>query len=161
MPGDVESNVNAHSVAEVWIEQFKKWVLADGQYGGIAELKGVPLNGVELQRALAEEQPVNCRVCTSRCGGWKQFIAPNMYYFKIVDDQRPWWSAGVFRQLVPVPKGAPPSCEPHRGKRGSIRQRDIHFESLHFLSSSKTKSDTGPQSGFFTICNNFVNPLYN
>jgi hypothetical protein len=107
MPCDVEKNTNSHSVAEVWIEQFKKWVLADGQYGAIAELNGVPLNGVELQQALAEEQSVQCRVCISRCNGWKQFIASNMYYFKVSDDQRLWWTGGSSKQWVLVPKGAP------------------------------------------------------
>jgi transglutaminase-like putative cysteine protease len=38
MPRDVETRSEAHSVAEVWLDEFSKWVLADGQYGAIGEL---------------------------------------------------------------------------------------------------------------------------
>ncbi len=106
LPSDVETRNEAHSVAEVWVEQFNKWILADGQYGTIAELNGVPLNAVELQHALAEEQPVNCQVGDSVCGDWKRFILQNMYYFKIADDQR-FYGGAFSKQLVLVPKGAP------------------------------------------------------
>jgi transglutaminase-like putative cysteine protease len=106
LPRDVETRSEAHSVAEVWLEQFRKWVLADGQYGTIGELNGVPLNGIELQAALAQGQPVRCSVGEAACAEWKPFILRNAYYFKIGDDQRSF-HRNIQKQLVLVPKGAP------------------------------------------------------
>jgi len=106
LPRDVETRSEAHSVAEVWLEQFHKWVLADGQYGTIGELNGVPLSGIELQAAFAEDQPVSCSVGPTACAEWKPFILRNAYYFKMGDDQR-LFHRSTSRQLVLVPKGAP------------------------------------------------------
>jgi hypothetical protein len=36
-------------VAEVWLDQYKKWVFVDGQYAVVTEEKGIPLNAVEFQ----------------------------------------------------------------------------------------------------------------
>ena len=52
MPADVESSDNDHVVTEVWLATLNKFVLADGQYGTIAELDGKPLNAIELQNAI-------------------------------------------------------------------------------------------------------------
>lgn len=106
LPRDVETRSEAHSVAEVWLESRGKWVLADGQYGAIGELDGVPLSGLELQAAFAADKPVRCVVGESICAEWKPFILRNAYYFKTGNDAR------AFRrefksQLVLVPKGAP------------------------------------------------------
>jgi len=106
LPRDVETRSEAHSVAEVWLEHFQKWVLADGQYGIIAELDGIPLNGIELQAAFAADRPVVCSGGVSVCGEWKPFIVRNAYYFKTADDQRSF-KRSMKRQLVLVPKGAP------------------------------------------------------
>ncbi len=106
LPRDVETRSEAHSVAEVWLKQFHKWVLADGQYGAIAELDGVPLSGLELQAAFAAERPVVCSAGASVCSEWKPFILRNAFYFKTADDQR-LFGRSVTRQLVLVPKGAP------------------------------------------------------
>ena len=106
LPADVETRSEAHSVAEVWLPALAKWVLADGQYGIIAEKDGVPLNGVELQSALATDlQRVSCATNQERCAGWKGFILPNMYYFKIAANQRRFEHAAG-PQLVLVPRGA-------------------------------------------------------
>ena len=106
LPRDVETRSEAHSVAEVWLEQFHKWVLADGQYGAIGELDGVPLGGIELQAAFAADKPVRCAVGAAVCAEWKPFILRNAYYFKIGDDQRSF-HRNIQKQLVLVPKGAP------------------------------------------------------
>jgi len=87
-------------------ECFGKWVLADGQYGTIAESEGVPLNGIELQAALAREAPVSCAAGADRCREWKVFILPNMFYFKIPVNQSSF-AAGARPQLVLVPRAAP------------------------------------------------------
>jgi len=106
LPRDVETRSEAHSVAEVWLDQLHKWVLADGQYGAIGELDGVPLSGIELQAALASDRPVVCSVGDAACSEWKPFILRNAYYFKTADDQR-LFKRGMKSQLVLVPKGAP------------------------------------------------------
>jgi hypothetical protein len=106
LPRDVETRSEAHSVAEVWLDQFHKWVLADGQYGAIGELDGVPLNGIELQAALASDRPVVCSAGATTCGEWKPFILRNAYYFKAADDQH-LFKRSMKNQLVLVPNGAP------------------------------------------------------
>ena len=115
LPRDVETRSEAHSVAEVWLEQFHKWVLADGQYGAVGELDGVPLNGIELQKAFAEDKPVKCAVGAEVAAEWKPFILRNAFYFKFGDDQRSFLHK-TSRQLVLVPKGAP---EPHKFAGGN------------------------------------------
>ncbi|MGA2532168.1 MAG: transglutaminase domain-containing protein [Candidatus Aminicenantales bacterium] len=115
LPREVETRSEAHSVAEVWLEQFHKWVLADGQYGAIGELGGVPLNGIELQKAFAEDKPVKCVVGAEVAAEWKPFILRNAFYFKFGDNQRSF-HRGTNRQLVLVPKGAP---EPHKFAGGN------------------------------------------
>jgi hypothetical protein len=106
LPRDVETRSEAHSVAEVWLDQFQKWVLADGQYGAIGELEGVPLNGVELQAAFAEDRPVVCSAGNDTCNEWKPFILRNAFYFKTADSQR-LFRRSMKSQLVLVPRGAP------------------------------------------------------
>jgi len=115
LPRDVETRSEAHSVAEVWLEQFHKWVLADGQYGAIGELDGVPLNGIELQAAFAADRPVAAKVGADILPEWKPFILRNAYYFKTGDNQRSY-GGKTGRQLVLVPKGAP---EPHKFAGGN------------------------------------------
>ena len=104
LPADVETRSEAHAVAEVWVE--KKWVIADGQFGIVPELDGIPLSAVELQAALAAERPVRCRGNEARCAEWKRFILPNLYYFKTVTDQRRF-EGKAESMLILVPKGAP------------------------------------------------------
>jgi hypothetical protein len=115
LPRDVETGSEAHSVAEVWLEQYYKWVLADGQYGAIGELDGVPLSGLELQAAFAADKPVRCASGKAVCAEWKPFILRNAFYFKIGDDQRSY-RRSFKRQLVLVPKGA---AEPHKFAGGN------------------------------------------
>jgi hypothetical protein len=115
LPREVETRSEAHSVAEVWLEPFHKWVLADGQYGAVGELDGVPLNGIELQKAFAEDKPVKCAVGAEVAAEWKPFILRNAFYFKFGDDQRSFLHK-TSRQLVLVPKGAP---EPHKFAGGN------------------------------------------
>jgi hypothetical protein len=115
LPREVETRSEAHSVAEVWLDQFHKWVLADGQYGAIGELDGVPLNGIELQKAFAEDKPVKCIVGADVAAEWKPFILRNAFYFKFGDDQRSFLHK-TNRQLVLVPKGSP---EPHKFAGGN------------------------------------------
>ncbi len=106
MPRDVETKSEAHSVAEVWLDDLKKWVLADGQYGAIGELDGVPLSAVELQAAFADDRPVVCSAGGAVLAEWKPFILRNAFFFKMGNDQRAF-EHRTTAQLVLVPKGAP------------------------------------------------------
>lgn len=105
LPRDVETGSEAHSVAEVWLEEFHKWVLADGQYGAIGELDGAPLSAVELQAALVADRPVVCSAGEAVLAEWKPFLLRNAFYFKMADDQRAF-EHRIQRQLVLVPRGA-------------------------------------------------------
>ena len=40
-----------HGVCEVWVNQFKKWVLIDAHFDTHYEIKGVPLSAYEIHRA--------------------------------------------------------------------------------------------------------------
>ena len=106
LPRDVETRSEAHSVAEVWLAALGKWVLADGQYGAVAELDGVPLSAIELQAALAADRNVVCSAGEGAFAEWKPFILRNAYYFKFGNEQRAF-ERGTTAQLVLVPKGAP------------------------------------------------------
>jgi hypothetical protein len=106
LPREVETRSEAHSVAEVWLDDLKKWVLADGQYGAMGELDGVPLSGIELQAAFAEDRTVVCSAGADVLVEWKPFILRNSYFFKMGNDQRAF-EHRTTAQLVLVPKGAP------------------------------------------------------
>ncbi|KAA0254175.1 MAG: hypothetical protein EDX89_11040 [Acidobacteria bacterium] len=105
LPKDVETRSEAHSVAEAWLPGRAKWVLLDGQYGIVPVRDGVPLNAVELQKALAEDAPLSCLGASARCEEWKWFVGRNLFYFKVAQDQRRFGGAAS-PQLVLVPKGA-------------------------------------------------------
>ncbi len=106
LPREVETRSEAHSVAEVWLEGFGKWVLADGQWGVVAELDGVPLNAIEVQAALAADRKVVCSAGDGVYAEWKPFILRNAFFIKMGNDQRAF-EHRTTAQLVLVPKGAP------------------------------------------------------
>ncbi len=106
LPKDVETRSEAHSVVEVWLPEFEKWVIADAQYGIVPDVLGVPLNALELQKAIAEEAAIECRGNSVACSKWKAFILPNIFYLKIAEDQHRFGVKTGEKQLVLVPKGA-------------------------------------------------------
>jgi hypothetical protein len=106
LPREVETRSEAHSVAEVWLEGFGKWVLADGQWGVVAELDGIPLNAIEVQAALAADRKVVCSAGDKVLAEWKPFILRNAFFIKMGNDQRAF-ERRTTAQLVLVPKGAP------------------------------------------------------
>jgi hypothetical protein len=106
LPADVEMRSEAHAVAEVWLPQFKKWVIADGQFGIVPELYGIPLSALELQSAIAKDEAVRCRGNEDRCSAWKQFILPNMFYFKTLANQHRFGGGEPSGMLILVPNGA-------------------------------------------------------
>ncbi len=106
-----------HVVAEVWIPQFNKWVIVDGQFGVIPELRGEPLNAVEFQRALAENtKELTLRSVHERDKyAYFDWIYPYLFYFDFNEDQRFFGKAfenesrrydPIGRKIMLVPQGA-------------------------------------------------------
>jgi hypothetical protein len=119
LPRDVEKRADAHSVAEVWLHQYKKWAIADAQYGIAPTLDGQPLSGLELQDTLVHEKQIECGTDAATCAKWSNWIAQYLYYFKIEREQR-WYPRGKSNpQLVLLPKGAP-HPKLYNGKEGGV-----------------------------------------
>ncbi|MHC4623730.1 MAG: transglutaminase-like domain-containing protein [Planctomycetota bacterium] len=104
-----------HVVAEVWLEQFNKWVFVDGQYGAIAEKDGVPLNAVELQDAIAGEvADLKIQLATKKDEiEYLAWVARYLYYFDFNLDQRFYKGetekeriSGSRGKIMLVPRGA-------------------------------------------------------
>lgn len=83
-----------HVVAEVWLEDLEKWVVADAQFGYVFRAEGVPLNAVELGEALAQG-PGSVEVLSADGPiGWLSktryllFVGPYLFHFDSLYDQR-------------------------------------------------------------------------
>ena len=100
-----------HVVAEVWLNQFNKWVFVDAQFDAIPEVDGVPLNAVEFQDAIARNTPgLVIRSFSTGYKKWyhKKWISPYLYYFDFKIDQRFFLEKSEKKQgrIMLVPKGA-------------------------------------------------------
>ena len=104
-----------HVVAEVWLDEHEKWVVADPQLGYVFRANGVPLNAVELGEALAQG-PGSVEVLSADGpGGWYQknryflFLGPYLFHFDSGYDQRVFLSGEerVRGGIMLVPDGAP------------------------------------------------------
>lgn len=104
-----------HVVAEVWLDQFNKWVFVDGQWGAIPEKDGRPLNAIEFQKSIANDHSkLNIRF--ARKGNKFRYliwVAPYLYYFDFDLDQKffkqkmePGRISGSLGKIMLVPKGA-------------------------------------------------------
>jgi transglutaminase superfamily protein len=82
LPRDVERKADSQAVAEVWLESLRKWSLADGQYGIVPQLNGVPLNAIELQSALASGEEVTCGTDALTCVRWRDSVLQYLFYFE-------------------------------------------------------------------------------
>ena len=122
-------------MAEVWLKQFGKWVLADGQMDAIPERDGVPLNAVELQEAIAGDDP-GLKVRSSSGTDTQRYVlfaGPYLYYFDYSFDQRFFGADHEERRYEPVsgklmlvPKGA---------KRPKVFQRNNPIRNCTYTSS--------------------------
>jgi hypothetical protein len=108
---DVETRVSGagHVVAEIWLEQFGKWVYADAQFDVIPERNGVPLNAVEFQEAIARTpEKIVLRSSTGVSQPeYLDWVTPYLYYFDYQIDQR-YYATGRrdTRGIMLVPLGA-------------------------------------------------------
>jgi hypothetical protein len=72
-----------HVVNEVYIEDIKKWMYFDPQFGVIPTLEGIPLNAVELQYRIKNNLDftlVNPNETTTK-EDYIEWIGPYLYYF--------------------------------------------------------------------------------
>lgn len=116
-----------HVLAEAWLADQHKWMLVDGQWDVIPLLNGIPLNAVELQKALAEHQPglavaSPAGTSTKRYSRW---IQPYLFYFDTSLDSR--FGAGrAPDQLFLVPLG---SANPTRFQGGEPAKNRLYTNS--------------------------------
>jgi hypothetical protein len=114
---DAETAISGagHVVAEVWLNQFNKWIFVDGQYGAIPESNGVPLNAVEFQDAIAREVPdLKVHFATKKNEiEYLAWVARYLYYFDFNLDQRFYRGetekeriSGSRGKIMLVPRGA-------------------------------------------------------
>ena len=83
-----------HVVAEVFLNDYNKWVFIDGQMNIIPILNGLPLNAVEFQKAIVENKEnlelVNIigAIDESKKEKYLEFVSKYLYYFDISFDNR-------------------------------------------------------------------------
>jgi hypothetical protein len=118
MPQDVERRADSHAIAEVWLSSLQKWVVADGQFGVVPQLRGVPLNAIEVQAALSSGQELTCGTDALTCVRWSDSVLQYLYYFAY--GRGPGAQDG-HSQLILKAVGAP---EPHsrNGNKAAFEQ---------------------------------------
>jgi len=89
---DVETTKSSagHVVAEVYLNDLKKWVFIDGQFDVMPVLNGIPLDAVEFQKAIGEnfnqlEIKTSSNTTKSNYITW---VYPYLYYFDVKFDNR-------------------------------------------------------------------------
>ncbi len=113
---DVETRTSGagHVVVEAYSRDLQKWLLVDPQFNLIPMVDGVPLNALELQRALASEKRVSYKSVSRRRPVahllltrliYPAFIGQYLHFFDFPMDQS---SQGPSQHLMLVPKGAAP-----------------------------------------------------
>lgn len=111
MTEDVETaQWNAgHVVAEVYLPDRQKWVMADGQWGAIPMSGQTPLSVVEFEDLLGHAAPGTLSIldCPE---GWTnsyfRWIRPYLFYVSVPVDARV--KASNWRRVILVPPGSPP-----------------------------------------------------
>jgi hypothetical protein len=96
-----------HVVAEAWLDERGKWIMVDGQFDVIPVLDGVPLNAVELQKAIARGDR-GLRVDSYSGGNARRYfrwVEPYLYYFGTSLDGR-YGTRTAPDELVLLPIGA-------------------------------------------------------
>jgi hypothetical protein len=82
-----------HVLAEVWMPQFDKWVLIDGQFNVMPILDNIPLNAVEFQQAISANKKyklvdVNGEVSKLRTKMYTKFVLDYLYFIDARFDNR-------------------------------------------------------------------------
>jgi hypothetical protein len=82
-----------HVLAEVWMPQYNKWVLIDGQFNLMPIFENVPLNAVEFQQAISQNKnfkliDINGEVSMKRRKSYLSFIFDYLFYIDTKFDNR-------------------------------------------------------------------------
>jgi hypothetical protein len=108
---DVQSG-GGHVVNEVYIEDIKKWMYFDPQFGVIPTLEGIPLNAIELQYRIKNKldfKLINPNKTITK-EDYIAWISPYLYYFTTSLNQGgiSIWDriVGNKKSLTLYPKGA-------------------------------------------------------
>jgi len=83
-----------HVVAETYSKEFKKWIFIDAQWNTIPVINNVPLNAIEFQKAIYENN-VNLKIINSKGDASKEeqesyidWIGKYLFYYTIGFDNR-------------------------------------------------------------------------
>lgn len=104
---DTRESGAGHVVADAYLADRKKWIMVDGQFDVIPTLNKKPLNAVEFQKAIAENNrkfsvDSFSNVKTEDYVGW---VAPYLYYFGTYL-QQPTDAKASRYELILKPTGA-------------------------------------------------------
>jgi hypothetical protein len=78
-----------HVIVEVYSPHYKKWVMADPQFGTIPSLNGIPLNAIQLKDAIKNQKTVKFYgLGPSESRDYTTFIEKYLFYFQFKFDQR-------------------------------------------------------------------------
>jgi hypothetical protein len=107
---DVETRPTGagHCVAEAYLRDQAKWVMADGQWDVIPMLGERPLNAVEFRDALAQGSPELALDGSSGAEAeeYLRWVAPYLFYFDVPLDNRIGVPDCSPTRLMLVPRGA-------------------------------------------------------
>jgi hypothetical protein len=124
---ETSASASGHAATEAWLSEQQKWVLIDAQWDIIPMLGDTPLNAVELQQAITDNNP-NLTYLTSIGTKGKfyfRWLKRMLYYFDTPLDNR----YGVDKstaELMLVPVGA---------KKPKVFQRTTALHNMHYTSS--------------------------
>ncbi|UOQ74870.1 transglutaminase-like domain-containing protein [Hymenobacter cellulosilyticus] len=116
-----------HAITEVWLRDQRKWAMLDAQWDAVPLLNNKPINVIEMQKALATDDP-GLRIETAsntRAKTYFNWLSPYLYYFDTVLDNR----FGVKTQpsgVMLVPVGA---------KFPTVFQRDTPIRRMRYTNS--------------------------
>ena len=111
---DVVNSGAGHVVNEIYLKDLKKWFFIDPQFDIIVLKNGIPLNAVEFQSAIANNERIeiinpNQEISDKEYIEW---ISPYLFYFttSLNNGRISNWDRviGTKRQLTLVPKGYKP-----------------------------------------------------
>lgn len=125
---DVETRKSGagHVVAEAYIAELDKWIMADGQWNIVPIAGGAPLNCVELQKAIADQREITTLGDTSESpADYLEWIGPYLYYFDVKLDNR-IAERDHYESLMLVPDGA---------KKPHVFQRKRPIENMLYTHS--------------------------
>ncbi|QJX47949.1 transglutaminase domain-containing protein [Hymenobacter taeanensis] len=94
-----------HALTEAWLPDLGKWVMVDSQWDIIPLLSNRPLNALELQQALANDEPTLSALTSTdaKSKPYFRWLKQYLFYFDTVMDNRYGVrSARTGLMLVPV-----------------------------------------------------------